>query len=105
MAVAVMLVVLDVLQGRISVYSIGWVAAVTLAFDPVDFGNNPLSNVPPIWVWQLLLAPAAVALTVRPLLSYVRDRSSSESGVRASLLLRPVKLPLLQSRVPTGNET
>ena len=100
MAVAVMLLVLDVLQGRISAYSIAWIAVVTLAFDPLFTANNG----PPIWMWQLLLAPAAVALTIRPLISYVRDRSLSESGDHSSLVLRPTQFPLLQARVPAGSE-
>jgi len=104
MAVAVMLVVLDIVRRRVSVFSIAWIAVVTLAFDPVRTGIDPLYVVS-IRVWQLVLVPAAVVLTVLPLISFCRDRSFTQIEVRGSSLLRQIKLPPLQPKVPTRSGT
>ena len=40
MAITVMLVVLDVVRGRLRGYTVAWIALATLAFDPVPWGFN-----------------------------------------------------------------
>jgi hypothetical protein len=104
MAVGVMFIVLDVLQRRISLYSIGWIAVVTLAFDPVRFGGDPLYVVP-VWVWQLLLVPTAITLAVRPLISYGDVCSSLPFEVSKSQLFRAIKMVRVQPGVQTRSGT
>jgi hypothetical protein len=87
MAVAVMLIILDVVKGRISVHLVGWLALVTLAFDPV-WAFNPFSSNPPTWLWQALLVPSALALAMSPLISTAGDPSRSNSRFRSSLSYR-----------------
>jgi hypothetical protein len=67
MAVAVSLIMLDVIRRRISVYLLAWLALVTLAFDPLPWGNDPLSQAIPVWLWQIVLVPIALALAAGPL--------------------------------------
>jgi uncharacterized membrane protein len=69
MAVAVCLVLLDVLSGRIRGRLVVWLALVTFAFDPLPWGHDPLIQAVPIWLWQIVLVPSAVVLAVGPLLS------------------------------------
>jgi hypothetical protein len=69
MAVALLLVVLDVLYGRIGVRLVAWLALVTLVFDPLPWGNDPLTHALPLWLWQTLLVPIAVAMAARPLIT------------------------------------
>ena len=85
MAVAVMLIVLDVLRGRISIYLIGWFALLLLAFDPVHGGDKLLRDSPPIWLWQIFLVPVAIALAARPMISAVRNHRATDVGVGATL--------------------
>jgi hypothetical protein len=79
MPVALSLVVMDALRGRIRVSVLVWLAAASLAFMPLPWGYDPWGNGPPIWLWQILLVPAAVVLAARPLISSLRHRSYSES--------------------------
>jgi hypothetical protein len=68
MAVGVMLIALEVMRGRISVYLVGWIALVLLAFDPLKWGNDPFSLTSPI-LWQVLVVPPALFLAAAPLIS------------------------------------
>jgi hypothetical protein len=76
MAVAVLLVVLDVIRGRIRVLLLGWLALVAIAFCPTsDFGPaSPLWL--PLWLWQLVLVPIAIALAASPLMSRASVRAA-----------------------------
>jgi len=78
MAVAVLLVMLDVIRGRISVLLIIWLALVVLAFSPTSSGVDAFRTATPLWLplwlWQLVLAPIAVALAASALVSWVRIR-------------------------------
>jgi hypothetical protein len=82
MAVAVLLVVLDVIRGRIRVLLLVWLALVAIAFHPA---SNPAgafhAATPlwlPLWLWQLVLVPIAIALAAGPLWSRVRTREITE---------------------------
>ena len=81
MAATLSLVVLAIIRGRFSVCLVAWIALVTLAFNPLSWGNNPWSSPLPIWVWQILLVPVAVALAAGPLTSSAHDRRGSTPRV------------------------
>ena len=83
MAVAVLLVVLDVVQGRIRVLLFVWLALVAIAFCPTPhFGPaSPLWL--PLWLWQLALVPIAIALAANPL----RSRASARAARTGNPLL------------------
>jgi hypothetical protein len=102
MAVAVMLIILDVIRGRISMYLVGWLALVTLAFDPI-WGFNPFSANPPTWLWQILLVPAALAIAVSPLISAAYGESRSESRLRRALTIRLDLRTLTRPRSTLGH--
>jgi hypothetical protein len=68
MAIGVMLIALEVMRGRISVYLVGWIALVFLAFDPLKWGDKPFSLASPI-LWQVLVVPPALLLAAAPLIS------------------------------------
>jgi len=48
MAVAVLLILLDVLRGRIRGHTLAWLGLVTLAFDPVPWGHEVLHQAIPV---------------------------------------------------------
>jgi len=73
MAVAVALIVLDVLRRRFRIVLIGWFALIVLVFDPLPWGYDPLVHSVQVWIWQLLLVPPAVWLSLSPLLEAIRD--------------------------------
>jgi hypothetical protein len=94
MALAVSLVVLDVVRGRIRSYLLAWLALVTLAFNPVPVGVA--SRVLP-WSIQLRdLLPASIfALAVWLVLRDVlRDRYQRYLAILlVSVVLTVVKVP------------
>jgi hypothetical protein len=78
MALASLLVVLDVIRGRYRMETLGWIALVT-PFDPLRWGDDPVSQALPIWSWQILLVGIAVVLASGPLIEAARK--SAESGL------------------------
>ena len=73
-AVSSALIVLTVVEGRIKLYLTAWLALVTCAYDPLQWGSHPWTFLIPMVWYQFLLVPAALALAVTPLISVVRDR-------------------------------
>jgi hypothetical protein len=65
MAMAVSLVTLDVIRGRISPYMVGWLGLVALAF-PLPFGLS--EGVAP-WIWQILIVGSGIPIAAAPLIS------------------------------------
>ena len=65
MAMAVSLVVLCVIRGRINIYLVGWLALVALAF-PLPYGLG--ESIPP-WMWQILILGSGIVLAAGPLVS------------------------------------
>jgi hypothetical protein len=82
MAITVMLIILDVVRGRIRGTLIAWIALVTLAFDPVPWGTDPLRASVPRYLWQLLLVPSSLALAAHPLLTFDRGHCESRPDAR-----------------------
>jgi hypothetical protein len=85
MAVAVMVLMLDVIRGRVRGQSVAWLGLITLAFNPVPWGHQTLHQAIPIVVgllglifvvadairgrvrWYLVVWLAVVVLTCEPL--------------------------------------
>jgi hypothetical protein len=96
MAVAVLLVILDVVQGRIRVPLLVWLVLVVIAFYPTSGPPGVFQTATPLWLplwlWQLVLVPTAVALAAGPLVSWARahprtghSSSTLDTGVLAAL--------------------
>jgi hypothetical protein len=86
MAVAVSLIVLEVLRRRFRVELLGWLALIVLVFDPLPWGYDRLTYSVPMWIWQILLVPPAVWLSLSPLIDAIRDvTTTSKAVVSASL--------------------
>ena len=78
LAVSVLLILLDVIRGRIRWPLIVWLALQPIAFRPVlgstsSFGPEHTSWLP-LWLWQIILVGGALALSVGPLMTTVRDQ-------------------------------
>lgn len=67
MAVAIILILLDVIRGRISVYVVAWIVLIAVPFYPLPWGFDPFGDASPLWAWQIVLVSTAFALLVRPL--------------------------------------
>ena len=87
MAIGVMLIALDVIRGRVSVYLVGWMALVFLAFDPSKWGDISFSSASPI-LWQLLVVPTALLLAGAPLVSAAYPQFGARSRIGSVLRLR-----------------
>ena len=88
MAMAVSLVMLDVIRGRISLPLVGWLGLVFLAFYP-PWEFDPMSFGLPQWLWQILILGSGIVLAVGPLTSAVlagRQIWRPPFGVRARTL-------------------
>jgi hypothetical protein len=96
MAVALLLVVLDVIRGRITVHLVAWIILVCLAFDPLPRVKDVASQDIPVWFWQIVLVTSAAVLAARPLIAAVRDH------VTVSTLHEQRMLPL-DARGMTGH--
>jgi hypothetical protein len=69
MAMAVSLVMLDVIRGRISLPLVGWLGLVAVAFYPLPWGFDPLTYGLPPWMWQILILGSGIVLAAGPLTS------------------------------------
>jgi hypothetical protein len=89
MAMAVSLVMLDVIRGRISLLLVGWLGLVFLAFYPLPWGFDPLSTGLPPWMWQILILGSGIVLAAGPLTSAAlagRQIRQSPVGIRVRSL-------------------
>jgi hypothetical protein len=87
MAITLMLIVLDVIRGRISSYLIAWLVLICLAFDPLPWGYVPFSTASQM-AWQLLVVPAALLLAVAPLISAAYPQFGAQSRIGSVLRTR-----------------
>lgn len=77
LAVSVLLVLLDVIRGRIRWSLLLWLALQAIAFRPIlgatsSFGPEHTSWLP-LWTWQTVLVTGAIALSVSALVTTVRN--------------------------------
>lgn len=79
MASAVTILLLDFVRRKFRLEVILWLAVEALAFSPLPWGVDRLTYGVPMWVWQVILVPATVALAIAPLFAYVKSQRSSES--------------------------
>jgi hypothetical protein len=86
MAVAVSLIVLDVLRRNFRVELIGWLALIVLVFDPFPWGYDRLTYSVPMWIWQVLLVTPAVWLSLSPLLESIRGATATANAEGAPAL-------------------
>ena len=86
MAVAVSLIVLDVLRRSFRFELIGWLALIVLVFSPLPWGHDRLTYSVPMWIWQLLLVTPAVWLSLSPLLDAIRGATSTTNVERVPAL-------------------
>ena len=83
MAVAVSLIILDVLRRRFRMELVGWLALIVLVFDPLPWGYDRLTYSVPMWIWQVLLVSPAVWLSLSPLILEIRcarEKSSAQGS-------------------------
>jgi hypothetical protein len=80
MAVAVLVVTLDVIRRRFRPYVVMWLALVTLVFPPLPLGNDVFTTGLPAWLWQVVLVGAALGLAASPLLSRTGSQRASTTG-------------------------
>ena len=82
MAVAVSLIVLDVLRRRFRIELVGWLALIVLVFDPLPWGHDRLTYAVPMWIWQILLVGPSVWLSVISLRDAIRSESAMAEASR-----------------------
>jgi hypothetical protein len=74
MALAVSIILIQVLEGTVRMLTVPWLAAIALAFYPLWIPDRFADL---MWVFQTVLVPSGVALVVATLRSYLRDERSS----------------------------
>ena len=79
MAVAALVIILDVRRRRVRWYVVGWLAVVLVAFARLPWTNPPFRQPLPTWFWQIVLVLSGVALAMRPLLAAVGDAMASHA--------------------------
>ena len=81
MAVAVTVLVLDIVRGRLRWSYFAWLALVAIAFRPVigavSAWTGQASPWLPLWTWQLVLASMGVTLAFSPLVTSVKEHRMS----------------------------
>jgi hypothetical protein len=77
MAVAVLVLALDVVRGRIRWSYVAWLILVTVAFHPVVGTSSAFNSQStlwlPLWTWQLLLVTLGAYLVISPLVSFMHQ--------------------------------
>jgi hypothetical protein len=85
MAVAVSLIIHDVLHRGFRIELLAWLALIVLVFDPLPWGYDRLTYSVPMWVWQLLLVTPAVWLSVSSLRDAIRKASATKAEIPVAL--------------------
>ncbi len=82
MALTVMLIVLDVIRGRLRASVVAWVVLLSVVghYYLTKYVSHPF---PPVWAWQLILVSSGVALAVSPLLLTIRENREVAALVHA----------------------
>jgi hypothetical protein len=80
LAVAVLVLVIDVFRGRLRWSYLAWLVLIIVAFHPVIGANSDLTtpSTPwvPLWAWQVVLATSGMLLCISPLITSVSYRES-----------------------------
>jgi hypothetical protein len=84
-AVTLMLIVLNVVCGRIRPCLVAWIALTAVAFYPSTWGMETLGQEVPRWLWQIVLVSGALALGAGPLVRAARHRAQGEPEHRSAL--------------------
>jgi hypothetical protein len=95
LAVAALLLIADVVRGRVRPYLVIWIAMVTLVFPPLPWGNDVWGQALPTWGWQIVLVTAALVLSAGPLLSLRSSRATPSGQGSAKRRLDPADVPVL----------
>jgi hypothetical protein len=80
LGVAVMLAAIDIVRGRIRLTFVVWLVAVLLVSLKGGLTNPPWPSWLPVWSWQVVFVPSALALAIAPLITLVRQRHVSPCG-------------------------
>jgi hypothetical protein len=82
MALTVMLIVLDVIRGRLRTSVVAWVILLSVVSDNylAKYIAHPIL---PVWAWQLILVSSGVALAVGPLMATIRENREVDALVHA----------------------
>jgi hypothetical protein len=78
LAVTLLLIVLNVVCGRVRLCLLAWLALIPIAFNPVSWGSDVFAQEVPRWLWQVILVSGALAMAIDPLLAAVRHHSRPE---------------------------
>jgi len=84
-AVTLMLIVLNVVCGRIRPYLVAWIALTAVAFYPPTWGIETLGQEVPRWLWQIVLVSSALVLAAGPLVRAARDWARRAPEQRSAL--------------------
>lgn len=84
LAVAVLVLVMDVILGRLRWSYLAWLVLIVVGFHPVIGANSDLTtpSTPwvPLWSWQLVLATSGMLLCISPLVTSVRCRKRLQAS-------------------------
>jgi hypothetical protein len=76
MAVAVLVLAVDVIRGRLRWSYVAWLTLITVAFHPVigtsSAFRSPTTPGMPLWTWQLLLVTLGAFLSISPLVAFIK---------------------------------
>lgn len=72
-------IIADVLHRKIRWYRVVWILLVFYTTLVGGWINDPAGHGFPMWIWQIVLISAAIALSVNPLMSTARHSSRDES--------------------------
>jgi hypothetical protein len=90
MAVALLLIIRDVLRRAVGWNAFMWIATVITTLVVWPQSNDPFNRHPPSWVWQVVLVSIGVALAARPLWSIVQDNKAQQVPAPAA---EPIAVP------------
>ena len=77
LGIVVATVVFDAIYGRIRVYKLAWIVIVLVASESRLYGQKNDIIYAPHWLWQVVLAPIALGLAVKPLLESIKSGTPS----------------------------
>jgi hypothetical protein len=73
MGVVLLLLISDMIRGRIRWYLAAWFGVAAIAFARLPWSSPAFRQPMPVWFWQVVLVGSGVALAFGPLLAHVRN--------------------------------